>query len=1502
MINLARLRILQKKLLCCCFVLFVYLQSTTNAYAQCQDSPAVCQPDINGHGPDPCNAKVYCSNSGAVEEGLINCTTAADTDGCGVEADADIPQFLDASLFINEGVPEDCYIDPDTNTYYKYVQWIKFATPPEVNSVKLQGVGQMNAWAVFYAGAVDINGVDIGTVLTNYNECNNLDYIEYACSDLNQWKVWANPDAVIDPDYINVYYIALLYDDISVGTINFKVKECELVCENVDITCWDSVSLDECTSQSDIEAAYNAWKDGFTFSGDPEATDNIADFPDLPEDASCGVNLSFTYIVTGGCEGEQQCDESTFTVAADTTAPVISVASSADPNGACNPDIVPPTFSVSDNCLDQDMSVEAETTGATNTGCDYMQTWTANYTDACGNIATQVSVTYTWTVDVEPPSIVNCPPGGDLGCNPSPDEYAPGEATWSDNCGIANSGVNEGTPEITDCSATVTHTYWVEDDCGNTNECTQTFTWTVDEDPPVIADIDDYQLEECNGDWPALKTTWTDGCGVGGQTSGEVDGVPGEPSAVVDCYQTLVYTFTVTDDCGNVAQTTTTVTRMVDEDPPVIVDIDDYQLEECNGDWPELKTTWTDGCGVGGQTSGEVDGVPGEPSAVVDCYQTLVYTFTVTDDCGNVAQTTTTVTRMVDEDPPVIVDIDDYQLEECNGDWPELKTTWTDGCGVGGQTSGEVDGVPGEPSAVVDCYQTLVYTFTVTDDCGNVAQTTTTVTRMVDEDPPVIVDIDDYQLEECNGDWPELKTTWTDGCGVGGQTSGEVDGVPGEPSAVVDCYQTLVYTFTVTDDCGNVAQTTTTVTRMVDEDPPVIVDIDDYQLEECNGDWPELKTTWTDGCGVGGQTSGEVDGVPGEPSAVVDCYQTLVYTFTVTDDCGNVAQTTTTVTRMVDEDPPVIADIDDYQLEECNGDWPELKTTWTDGCGVGGQTSGEVDGVPGEPSAVVDCYQTLVYTFTVTDDCGNVAQTTTTVTRMVDEDPPVIADIDDYQLEECNGDWPALKTTWTDGCGVGGQTSGEVDGVPGEPSAVVDCYQTLVYTFTVTDDCGNVAQTTTTVSRIVDVEPPSLVSCPPGGELGCNPEESEYAPGEATWSDNCGIADSGVIPGEPDIVGCDATVTHTYWVIDDCGNTSECTQTFTWTVDTTPPEIQLPEVNLECNEEFPDELFADWTDNCSEGGKISAGPTNITTDIKACIEYADYIFEVTDDCGNTTEETLKISREFDLFKNCETAFGRYKETNECFIPDFKRWGWTNYIAEEGSYTMGLYAGAAHCDYENKGELVGYVYVDYADGQVTVEYDLLDGYVMSEAHVYVGCEMYPENPAGNPTVAPGQYNFKADLDFVNDYTIGPIDVEGPFWIIVHAVTCEELCRCSDSEDEGGTFTPDDYDPIDCEDDNEVNSIASETEAVKSMVDFTAYPVPFVNNVIIDYKFNFETGVKIEVYDMLGNIVQSISNKNYIANTNGSALINLSNQKDKVLFVKLTTNQGVKIKKLIPSNKR
>ncbi|WNH10400.1 gliding motility-associated C-terminal domain-containing protein [Thalassobellus suaedae] len=77
-----------------------------------------------------------------------------------------------------------------------------------------------------------------------------------------------------------------------------------------------AVNLPACSTTTDIQTAYNAWKLGFTISGGCSPTDNMANFPALT-DLTCGGSLNFTLSannVAGGCVDSASSAASSFTV------------------------------------------------------------------------------------------------------------------------------------------------------------------------------------------------------------------------------------------------------------------------------------------------------------------------------------------------------------------------------------------------------------------------------------------------------------------------------------------------------------------------------------------------------------------------------------------------------------------------------------------------------------------------------------------------------------------------------------------------------------------------------------------------------------------------------------------------------------------------------------------------------------------------------------------------------------------------------------------------------------------------------------------------------------------------------------------------------------------------------------------------------------------------------------------------------------------------------------
>ena len=146
---------------------------------------------------------------------------------------------------------------------------------------------------------------------------------------------------------------------------------------------------------------------------------------------------------------------------------------------------------------------------------------------------------------------------------------------------------------------------------------------------------------------------------------------------------------------------------------------------------------------------------------------------------------------------------------------------------------------------------------------------------------------------------------------------------------------------------------------------------------------------------------------------------------------------------------------------------------------------------------------------------------------------------------------------------------------------------------------------------------------------------------------------------------------------------------------------------------------------------------------------------------------------------CETMFAKGGDEATCFIGNgFNRWGWTNGPLTSGIYTMDIYAGASHCNTDNR-EPAGTVTLEYnsVTGEAVVTYLVDAGYVLTETNLYLGNGPYPLKRRGRnwvETVAPGQYPYKhGNLDHVSEDTYMVSDLSGDIYMIAHGVICEVL---------------------------------------------------------------------------------------------------------------------------------
>ncbi|WP_170110728.1 T9SS type A sorting domain-containing protein [Flavilitoribacter nigricans] len=810
--------------------------------------------------------------------------------------------------------------------------------------------------------------------------------------------------------------------------------------------------------------------------------------------------------------------------------------------------------------------------------------------------------------ELVPCTIETCPPSVKVSCGELLDPTALGEPELiGDDC-------EEATVTYSDalgggaCSQTIVivRTWTVTDTAGNATTCKQSIE-IVDESDPVIVDLPDDSIDGCATEWPTLKTTWSDNCADGGEITAEMG--PIETSEDDDCIQFRIYTFTITDACGNSATETTKITRDNSTTKPEVKDLPNFTIE-CGDDWPDLETNWWDDC----DGEGKVAGVPGpvKTDGYDLCKEYRIYTFKYVNGCGKYDEETTKVTRLNGSAQPEVKDLPNFTID-CGDDWPELETTWWDDC-LG---EGKIVGVPGPvmTNSYNPCQEYRTYTFKFTNACGKLDVETTTVTRLNGSAKPEVKDLPDMTID-CGDDWPELKTNWWDDC----QGEGKVVGVPGEVKydGYNPCVEYRIYTFKFTNACGKSDTETTKVTRYNGSAKPEVKDLPDMTID-CGDDWPELKTNWWDDC----QGEGKVVGVPGEVKydGYNPCVEYRIYTFKFTNACGKSDTETTKVTRYNGSAKPEVKDLPDMTID-CGDDWPELKTNWWDDC----QGEGKVVGVPGEVKydGYNPCVEYRIYTFKFTNACGKSDTETTKVTRYNGSSKPEVKDLPDMTID-CGDDWPELKTNWWDDC----QGEGKVVGVPGEVKydGYNPCVEYRIYTFKFTNACGKSDTETTKVTRYNGSSKPEVKDLP-DMTIDCGDDWPEL---KTNWWDDCqGEGKVVGVPGEVKYDGYNPCVEYriyTFKFSNACGKFDTETTKVTRYNGSAKPEVKdLPDMTIDCGDDWP-ELKTNWWDDCQGEGKVVGVPGEVKYDgYNPCIEYRIYTFKFTNACGKSDTETTKVTR------------------------------------------------------------------------------------------------------------------------------------------------------------------------------------------------------------------------------------------------------------------------------------
>ena len=895
-------------------------------------------------------------------------------------------------------------------------------------------------------------------------------------------------------------------------------------------------------------------------------------------------------------------------------------------NGAANCDVIPgENVSATDNCDTNVPVVISDEIVSSPLGCvtQIKRTWTA--TDDCGNtrIATRtftVSNTQAPTISVIAPGFETLQHGDTLTleCNQLVGLNAAGAVASADCCGAATMTFHESVAAY-NCQTTgylsIMHCGWIATDCcGNTDSLFFTVV-LIDNTPPNLYGMPADEILPVGSPVPAVPiVSALDNCdhslpiSYNSTTTGPAND------------QTITRTWSVTDDCGNIASATQTILITNDLIAPILANVPpDITIEGPFADSPSNNNY--------GVTA--TDNLDSDPDLVFEeqrtggqCCYTITRTWTATDNFGN-SSTAKQIINVTDSQAPVIAGTVADVTGTCGlGAVPIPQLTATDNCTAALIATFSAD------TTYTACGFHVLRTWTFTDECGNSAIASQNITAE-DSEPPVFNPNDAISLsylasQNANqnggvslsiGNKIAANQTWS----IGNQTMPSLLGIASDNCAAPDqigfevsniltiisgCQRIYNVNFKVLDACGNVANGEFVVTASFEDDvKPSFASLPQDLSVTCGNVPAAPVLTASDNSGAVTLDFDEVE-TPG-------CPRLITRTWTATDACGNAAIAQQTIS-IVDDQAPVLVNVPANVLATC-GNIPTVPTniTASDNCGTLPVNFTET--INGHPN----CQYTIVRTWTAADACGNSAIRQQYI-WVADHIAPTIANLPSVELTvNCDAGVPAAPSlTVSDNC----DNSPTVDLVETIQTGSGTCSYTLLRQWTVTDDCGNSTIAQQTI-HVVDNTLPVLAGIPADITVSCG--NLPTAP-TVTASDNCDsnveilFKETPVTAGS----GCQLSITRTWLATDDCGNQTEATQTIN-VVDNVPPVLSAAPANLsvECGADVPTAATLIATDNCGQIAPVTMQETVVGT---GCNRTINRTWTATDACGNTTSATQTI--------------------------------------------------------------------------------------------------------------------------------------------------------------------------------------------------------------------------------------------------------------------------------------
>ncbi len=830
------------------------------------------------------------------------------------------------------------------------------------------------------------------------------------------------------------------------------------------------------------------------------------------------------------------------------------------------------------------------------------QGYVVEYGGMTGDPVINVTAVTMLNIDNEPPTASNPTPitVDCIGDVPTADVTVVTDE--ADNCSasptvvfVSDSSDGNSNPE------TITRTYSITDGAGNSTNVTQIIT-VNDTTSPTASNLSNIAVE-CNSDIPLVNindiTDEADNCSIAANI---VVAHVNDVSDGATSPETIIRTYSVTDEAGNSTNVTQTIT-VDDNTDPVIIGCPSNITVNVDSGTCGAVVNWTlpvasDNCGTVTLTDNNYS--PGDnffPGITT-------VTYIATDNAGNSTTCSFTIT-VTDNEDPVLTGPSDISVSTDSGSCEAVVNYTlpivTDNCFMGDGTFPVIENfeVPSRNDLINVCYQ-----FIGTTVSGNNPLSGTTSMRtsnLISGSSRTLIS----PLVYLNGTGQltflhridrarnnnRITVSLVDEADVATVVFTEVYSNNSIQSEAVDISITGNYRIRIDFDTNSNA---TDRGR-----------IDDLVI-------PGLKIADTSGSGACPAASFQVVQNTGFTTGGSFPIGTTTNTFEVTDAFGNTGTYSFDIT-VSDNEAPTASDPSGITVE-CTGDVPAADTTvvtdGSDNCGTVTVAFVGDSALAGSNPGII------TRTYSITDAAGNVTNVEQAITVDDTTDPTIVCPSDIARNVD-----PGLSTAvvaytapvGTDNCGTA--TTFQIAGLASGSAFPTG---TTTNTFEVTDGAGNTITCSFDVT-VVDSEAP-VIDCPPDivqdTDAGaCQavvaytaPVGTDNAPGAVT------VQIAGLAPGSVFPIG---TTTNTFEVTDSSGLTATCSFDVTIEDNEAPTASDPSGITVECTGDVPaadTTVVTDGSDNCGTVTVAFVGDSALSGSNPGIITRT---YSVTDAAGNS---------------------------------------------------------------------------------------------------------------------------------------------------------------------------------------------------------------------------------------------------------------------------------------------